>query len=370
MKIKFNDLGSQWGEIKEVTLPKITTCLETGNFILGKEVEIFEQNFAKWNGNKFAIGVANGTDALKISIESLGLKGKSIFYIPANTFIATALSPYISFTKNFEIKLIDCDESCQIDYNLLEVEVKNDFNKYDNQIIIAVHLFGSSCDIEKIQILSKNFNCILIEDCSQSHGALTDSKKKVGTFGKVSAFSCYPGKNLGAAGDAGIIVTDDLEIYEKCKYLRNVGSIKKYEHDYKGWNSRLDTIQSIILDEKLKFLDEWNKKRNEIANFYTENIKNNKIKILKKPSYCSYHVYHIFVILTDEQKKLQDYLDKNGIPNLVHYPTPIEKTKAFLPNKFDNKKTKNFSNKMVSIPIHPFITEKEINYIVYKINNF
>jgi dTDP-4-amino-4,6-dideoxygalactose transaminase len=370
MNIKFNDLKSQWDSIKDDTLPKLLNCLENGNYILGEPVTIFEENFAKWNGNKYSIGVANGTDALKISIESLSLVGSSVFYIPSNTYIATALSPYLSFNKNFIIKLIDCDIYGQIDTILLEDEIKKDINSFQNLVVIPVHLFGSTCDIESIIEISNKYNLIVIEDCSQSHGATSKSGKKVGTFGRISAFSCYPGKNLGAAGDAGVIVTDDYDLYIKCKYLRNIGSIEKYVHKYKGWNSRLDTIQSIILDEKLKLLDEWNNNRINVAEYYINNIKNNKITILDKPPYCSKHVYHIFTILVNDRDKLQSYLNTHNIPNLIHYPIPIEKSESFYPNDFNSNKTLDFSKKIMSLPIHPFMTLNEMSFIVDKLNNF
>jgi len=370
MNIKFNDLSSQWEQISKNTLPSIIDVLETGNFILGKQVSEFENNFKNWNGNKYAVGVANGTDALMISVSSLPLNGSTIFYIQANTYIATLLGVVLSLNKNFRYKLIDCDEFYQIDTNLLELEIKNDLDKYDNYVVIPVHLYGVSCNMKHIMELKNKYGLRIIEDCSQSHGTLTDENKKVGTYGDVSAFSLYPGKNLGAAGDAGIIVTDNEEIYKKCLKLRNLGSVEKYNHEIIGWNSRLDTIQSVILNEKLKLIDEWNKKRNYVANKFLIGINNSLISLPKTPSYCNYNTYHIFPILCSKRESLMNYLSDNNIPSIIHYPTPIELSGAFFNENFSNKNTILFSNMLLSLPIHPFMNDEEINHIIKTLNNF
>ena len=323
MNIKFNDLSSQWDKISEKTLPQILDVLKTGNFILGGPVSEFETNFKKWNGNKYAIGVGNGTDALMISVSSLSLTGRTIFYIPANTYIATLLGVILSLDKDYEYKLIDCDNFYQIDTSLLENEVQKDFGHYDNYVVIPVHLYGVSCNMNHIMELRNKYGLKIIEDCSQSHGTLTSENKKVGTYGDVSAFSLYPGKNLGASGDAGIIVTDDEVIYKKCLKLRNLGSVEKYNHEIVGWNSRLDTIQAVILNEKLKLIDKWNDKRNYVAKKFIKGIKNNNLKLPEIPKYCSYNTYHIFPVLSIHRNKLMEYLTENKIPTIIHYPIPL-----------------------------------------------
>ena len=370
MNIKFNDLSSQWGEISENTLPKILNILETGNYILGKQVSEFEENFKKWNGNKFAIGVANGTDALILSVTSLSLTGKTIFYIPSNTYIATLLGVVLSTNNYYEYKLIDCDEYYQIDTNILETEISNDYGKYDNYVVIPVHLYGVSCNMRHIMELKNKYNLKIIEDCSQAHGTLTEDNKKVGTYGDVSAFSLYPGKNLGAAGDAGIIVTNNEEIYKTCLKLRNLGSIEKYNHEIIGWNSRLDTLQSVILNEKLKLLNEWNSRRNYVAKKYLEGINNALIKLPVTPKYCNYNTYHVFPILCDDREKLMEYLNLKNIPVIVHYPIPIELSGAFFNEKLNNKKTISFSNSLLSLPIHPYMDDDQISYIIKTINDY
>lgn len=370
MHIKFNDLGAQWAIISATTLSKINKVLETGNFILGGEVKEFEDSFKLWNNNKYAIGVSNGTDGLTLAVSSLSLTGKSMFYVPANTYIATLLGVVLSTCKNAEYKLIDCDDYYQIDINLLEIELSEDRNNYDNLIVMPVHLYGASVDMAKLMKLKEKFSFRIIEDCSQSHGTITSDNLKVGNYGDVSVFSLYPGKNLGAAGDAGIIVTNNAEINEKCLMLRNLGSIEKYKHEIVGFNSRLDTIQAVILNEKLKHIDVWNEKRNEVALQYLKNIENEFVKLTKTPSYCNYNTYHIFPILTKYRNELIEYLSKNSIPVIIHYPIPIQKTGAFYSEKQQNKKTIDFSNKILSMPMHPFISNEQIEYICEKINNF
>lgn len=370
MNIKFNDLGLQWATISATTLPKITTVLENGNFILGTNVKEFEDSFKIWNNNKFAIGVSNGTDGLVLAVSSLCLQGKSMFYVPANTYIATLLGVILSTCKNAEYKLIDCDNYFQIDMDILESQLNNDKNKYDNLIVMPVHLYGASANMSRLMKMKKKFSFKIIEDCSQSHGTITSDNLKVGNYGDVSVFSLYPGKNLGAAGDAGIIVTDDAKIHEKCLMLRNLGSIEKYKHEIVGFNSRLDTIQAVILNEKLKYMDDWNKKRNEVASLYLKNIESDFIKLPETPSYCNFNTYHIFPILTEFRNELMDYLSENLIPVIIHYPIPIEKTGAFYSENCSNKKTIEFSNKILSIPMHPFLSNSQVDYICEKINKF
>jgi dTDP-4-amino-4,6-dideoxygalactose transaminase len=370
MDIKFNDLSSQWKKISKKTLPQIVDVLQTGNFILGKQVTDFEKKFKEWNGNKYAVGVNSGTDALIISVSSLNLKGKTKFYIPANTYIATLLGVVLSNNQNYEYELVDCDEHFQIDCEKLENLIIKDFLSFDNHVVIPVHLYGSCCNMEKLMNLKVDYNLYIIEDCSQSHGTKTSTNQKVGTFGDVSAFSLYPGKNLGASGDAGIIVTDNEEIYKRCVMIRNLGSVEKYKHDVIGRNSRLDTIQSVILSSKLEYIDEWNKKRNKVAKIYNEKIKNTFVTLPQTPNYCGYNTYHIFPILVENRDEFLNYMQLNNIPCLIHYTIPIERTLAFFDENTNNTMTLNFSKKLVSLPIHPFMKNKEINYICNIINNF
>lgn len=367
--MKFNDLSMQWAAIEDAALPKLLDVLRTGNFILGSPVSVFEKAFATWNGNSYGIGVANGTDALKICVRALGLKGKTKFYVPANTYIATLLGVVFSLEENYEYELVDCDSHFQIDCSILEASLVRDRSHYDNLVVMPVHLYGHCCDMTKLMSMKSQHRFMMIEDCSQAHGTLTSEGKKVGQYGEVSAFSLYPGKNLGAAGDAGIIVTNDAAIAQRCMYLRNLGSIVKYEHDVIGWNSRLDTIQAVILNEKLRHMDAWNSIRNRIAEQFSARIRNPHVLLPKKANYCKYHTYHIYAVLTKHREALMRHLSKFEVPTLIHYPIPIEKTKAFFRNVCNNN-TIDYSQQLVSLPMHPFLTDDEVNRIISSVNSF
>jgi len=371
IQIQFNDLSKQWDAIIEDVLPRLETLFKKSDFIGGKAIEEFERNFAEYCGTKHAIGVSNGTDAIKLSLAALELKSPCGVIIPANTFIATALAVTYLTDLNYELILIDCDEYYQIDTDILESFLKKNRKKWNDCVIIPVHLYGHPADMKRILEIVNKFNCYILEDSSQAHGALV-LNKKVGSIGDLSAFSLYPGKNLGAAGDAGIITTNNEELYNKVKSLRNYGSSVKYHYDYKGWNNRLDTIQAIVVNEKLKYLDIWNNLRIEVAKKFNDLLKpNNKIITPKTAPYINKQVYHIYAIRVKQRDMLQKYLQKNNIPTIIHYPIPIQKTMPFKNvNLFENKNTIQYAKELISLPIHPFLSNDEINFITSKINNF
>jgi dTDP-4-amino-4,6-dideoxygalactose transaminase len=371
MDIKFNDLSKQWEIIKEAVSPKLEALFKKSDFIGGQAVGEFEENFAKYCGTKYAIGVSNGTDAIKLSLAALDLESPCGVIIPANTFIATALAVTYLKDLKYELVLIDCDEFYQMDTTILDVFLKKNRKKWNSCVIIPVHLYGHPANMKRILELAIEYECLTLEDSSQAHGAMT-MNKKVGSMGDISAFSLYPGKNLGAAGDAGVITTNKEELYEKVKLLRNYGSSKKYHYDFKGWNNRLDTIQAIIVNEKLKYLDEWNNKRIDIANKFNDSfLQNENIIEPKSATYIDKQVYHIYAVRVKERDKFQHYLKENNVPTIIHYPIPIQKTKPFLYlDKFDDKSTIQYANELVSLPIYPFQTDEEIDYIIKIINIF
>ncbi len=371
MNVLFNDLGKQWEIIKDDVNPRLDELFKKSNFIGGAPITEFEEHFANYIGTKYSIGTSNGTDALKISLESLGCKSLCGVIIPGNTFIATILAvTYINDIK-FDIQLIDCNEYFQIDTQKLEECLKKNRNKWNSCVILPVHLFGHPADIERIIELAERYECTILEDSSQAHGAIV-LKKKVGSFGEISAFSLYPGKNLGAAGDAGIITTNNDELYAKCKSLRNYGSSVKYSYDFKGYNHRLDTIQAIIVDEKLKYLDQWNDMRNKVARKYDDQLKDNDNIILPKTaSYVDKNVYHIYAVRIKNRDALKKYLNNKGIQTGIHYPIAIQKTKPFQHlGHFENSNALLYADKMLSLPMHPFLTDAEIEYVTSAINNF
>ncbi len=371
MDVMFNNLSKQWDVIKKDVAPRLEALFKQSDFIGGKAIGEFEENFAQYCGVKYSVGVSNGTDALKLSLAAFKVESPCGVMIPANTFIATALPVTYISDVNYDLTLIDCDEYYQIDVELLELYLKENRNKWKSCIIIPVHLFGHPSNMKRILEIAEKFDCYVLEDSSQAHGAMA-LNKKVGGIGDISAFSLYPGKNLGAAGDAGVITTNNEELYKKVKSLRNYGSSLKYHYDFKGWNNRLDTIQAIIVDEKLKHLDKWNDMRIKVAKKYDKLLKeNSKVITPKTAPYINKQVYHIYAIRIKERDTLQTYLKENNIPTIIHYPIPIEKTNPFKHlEHFDNKRTKQYANELLSLPIHPFLTDEEIEYITAKINAF
>lgn len=366
MQIKFNDLNSQYLEIKKDLNKSFDRLFLDSSYINGPFVDQFEQAFAKYIGVKYAVGVSNGTDAIMLAVKSLGLD-EAIIYIPANTFIATILGAEQAIPKS-KIDLIDCNENYVIDVEQLEDRLKQTRKMYKNAIIMPVHLYGKSCDMDKIMSLSNKYKCFIVEDASQSHGSKYNNKR-TGSFGNVSAFSLYPGKNLGAAGDAGIITTNSEQIMQTIKKLRNLGSSLKYVHEIKGFNHRLDSIQAAVLIKKLKNLDKWNKKRIQVANYYLKNINNTKI-LLPQKSKQEEHVYHIFCIRVNDRQSLIDHLKAHNIEYGIHYPIPIESMDIYKNLNAYNKNTRKFSEQILSLPIHPFMPKKQIKYICKVLNKF
>jgi dTDP-4-amino-4,6-dideoxygalactose transaminase len=367
MKVLFNNLKAQYEEVKIDFTKLINELFNNSSYINGPLVSEFEKQFARYIGVKYAIGISNGTDGIMLALKALDLKGSTIIFIPANTFIATILGAEQAI-PNAKIKLIDCDENYLINTEFLKEKLQESRFNYDNCVIMPVHLYGKSCNMDQINKLAKKYKAYIIEDASQSHGARY-KKQMTGSFGKAGVFSLYPGKNLGAIGDAGIITTNCKKIYNRIKNLRNLGSEKKYIHTIKGFNHRLDSIQAAILIEKLKKLDEWNSKRISIAHSYIEKINNPNILLPSKSIDCD-HVYHIFCIRVKKRSKFTKYLEKNSIEYGIHYPVPIEKMKIYSNLLEYNNNTRIFSQEIISLPMHPFISDAEIDYICNILNKF
>ena len=263
-EIKFNDLPAQWQDIRENVLPLIERLGLKGDYIGGKAISKFEEEFAEYTKSKYAIGVSNGTDGLKMAFQLFDLNEEDCVILPANTFIADYLAIKNCPIKQPHVVLIDNDINFTINNNDLSDFLDENRKKYRKVVVVPVHLYGYSCDIDTLEKLKNKHNLLILEDCSQSHGTLYKNKH-VGYLGDVSVYSLYPGKNLGAMGDAGIITTNNEEFYKRCKSLRNYGSSIKYYYDELGNNHRMDTIQAIILSEKLKHLSKWTENKNEVA---------------------------------------------------------------------------------------------------------
>lgn len=360
--VKFLDLSKQYLEIKKEIDFEISNVMQESSFIGGKRVKKFEDNFSSFLDIPNCISVANGTDALEIALESLKLPKESEVIVPVNSWISSAES--VTRTGH---KVIFCDVNTD-DY-LINVEKLKNKISIRTSAIMPVHLFGQMCDMDPIVGLCKERNIKIIEDCAQSHGA-TYKGRKAGTIGDIACFSFYPGKNLGAYGDAGAIVCNDDKIANQCRMIANHGSLKKHDHQIVGRNSRLDALQASILSVKLKFLDEWTNKRNLLAATYKSLLKDNKDIVLPKINDWSYHAYHLYVIRHEKRDELKEYLMKQGIETGIHYPKIISKTPAY--KNFFNEKfsISEFSNKILSLPIGDHLSVEEVEFVCKVINKY
>lgn len=358
--IKFLDLEKVNNRFRVEIENRIKDILDSGWYLQGKYNEIFAQNFASFCGTKYALGVANGLDALNLILKAYGFKAGDEIIVPANTYIATILA----ITQNgCTPVLVEPDiNTYNINPNLIEEKITS-----KTKAIMVVHLYGQAVQMEKIWEIAKKYNLKVFEDSAQAHGAIYQDKK-VGNLSDVSAFSFYPGKNLGCFGDGGGITTNNEEIYNKIKAIANYGSDRKYHHIYQGVNSRLDEIQAAILDVKLKYLDKDNARRREISKYYRENIKNPKI-ILPKVYNEESHVWHVFTIRTKNRDEFQQYLTDNGVQTIIHYPTPPHKQGAYSEwNNLSFPITEEIHNTILSLPISPVMTDDEVQKVVEIVN--
>ncbi len=362
--IKFLDLHKINEQYREEIDEAIKRVLDSGWYLLGKENELFCKNFADYCGTKYAIGVANGLDALALIIRAFDFPSDAEIIVPANTYIASVLA--VS-QNNLTPVLVEPDiNTYNINPDLIEAAITP-----KTKAIMVVHLYGQACDMTKILEIAKKYDLKVIEDCAQAHGAFyPNTNKRVGSLGDASGFSFYPGKNLGALGDGGAVITDDKDLAEKISALRNYGSHIKYENIYQGYNSRLDEIQAGILNIKLKYLDKDNQKRREVAKYYRKNIKNPAI-ILPGTLDESSHVWHIFPVRCSRRDDLQKYLTNNNIQTMVHYPIPPHKQAAYIAwNNLFLAVTEQIHNEILSIPISPVMIEDEIRKTVEVLNEF
>lgn len=370
--MQFNDLGKQWQIIREEVLAKIDKVGYEGSYINGKSVSNFEKEFADHFDSKYAVGVSNGTDGLKLALQIFDLNENDLVIIPANTFVADYLAIKNIPSNKPTTVLIDHDEYFTIDTKQLESFLKENRNKYKKVVLIPVHLYGHPCDMDKIYELSKKYDFNILEDCSQSHETKYKGRH-LGSYGDMAVYSLYPGKNLGAAGDAGIITTNNEDIYERLKMIRSYGSKVKYYYDEIGHNHRLDSMQAIILSEKLKYLSSWTSDKNKIVDRFLSEIKNDKIVLPKKSSECTLHSYHIFCLKVEDRKSFEKHMSISEIPTIIHYPIPIHKTSIFDYKKdivYSSENTDKFADKIVSIPIHPFLSNDDIDKIINSLNNY
>jgi dTDP-4-amino-4,6-dideoxygalactose transaminase len=362
--VKFLDLYQINERHRDEIESAIGRVLDSGWYILGGEAEKFENEFADFCGTKYAIGVANGLDALIISLKALGIGQGDEVIVPSNTYIATALA--VTATGAIPI-FVEPDVDT---FNLDPVQVEAAITR-KTKAIIPVHLYGRACEMDAIMKIAKKHHLKVVEDCAQAHGAWYKGNR-VGSFGDCGSFSFYPGKNLGALGDGGMITTDDEEIALKIRAIRNYGSLIKYDHQYKGMNSRLDEIQAAILSAKLPFLDSDNKKRRNIASFYRKEIKNAAIALPKIDARVfRSHVWHLFVVRCESRDNLKKYLFEHGIETVIHYPVPPYRQQAY--KEFHDLAfpvSDRLHREVLSIPISPVMTEESLEEVVSVINAY
>lgn len=340
----------------------IQEILDSGRYLLGTHTQHFEEHFATYCGTKYAIGCGNGLDALRLIIMGYGFGIGDEIIVPANTYIASILA--ISENGCTPVLVEPNIDTYNIDVDSIESKITK-----NTKAILIVHLYGQAVDMQKIWNLAKHYNLKVIEDSAQAHGAIYNGKK-VGNLSDASGFSFYPGKNLGALGDAGCITTNDEKLALKVRALLNYGSYIKYENLYIGINSRLDEIHAGILDIKLPHLDSDNMRRRKIAALYREHIHNDMI-ILPQTQKEEQHVWHLFVIRTNNREKLQQYLKEHDIETLIHYPIPPHKQQAYKAwNHLSFPITEQIHKEVLSLPISPVMSDSQVQKVIDAINKY
>lgn len=360
--ILMNDFKREYVELKAEIDLAAQKCLSSGWYILGTAVKEFESLFASYIGSSYCVGVGNGMEAIQIALIALDIgEGDEVLTV-SNSAVATALA-----ISNVGAKpvFVDIDEYYHMDIHDLQKKITQ-----KSKAIVPVHLFGQVADMDGIREIAKNYNLKVVEDACQAHGAsLHDTK--AGAFGEIGCFSFYPTKNLGAYGDGGAITTNSQELYERCLMLRNYGQRNRYEHVIKGLNSRLDELQAAILQVKLTHLEGYVHRRIEIAHAYFEQLSDVPQITLPKIRKSSKHSFHLFVIQADSREELREYLKKNGIETQVHYPIPIHKQECYEEqNALVLPFTEQAANKVLSIPINPFLLTNEVETVSNEIKNY
>jgi dTDP-4-amino-4,6-dideoxygalactose transaminase len=364
MNIPFVDLKIQYENIKDEIYPAIEKTMRETQFILGQEVELFEKEFAVFCGSKHCIGVSSGTDALHLSLRAFGIGPGDEVITAANTFIATAFA--ISHTGATPV-FVDVN---RIDFNM-DVDLIKAALTERTKAIIPVHLYGQPTDMERIMNIANQHQIYVVEDACQAHGASYNGQR-VGSIGDAACFSFYPGKNLGAYGDGGAVVTNDDNIANRIRELREYGQKEKYVHLTLGYNSRLDAIQAAILRVKLRWLDRWNEKRRNAANLYRDLLADSDL-VVPEERPGSYHVYHLFVVQHQSRDDLMAYLKEKNIFCGIHYPLPVHHQQPYLSARsvpHGVPVTSELSKIILSLPMFPEISKTQIKAVVNAIKTF
>jgi dTDP-4-amino-4,6-dideoxygalactose transaminase len=363
-KIPCLDLKGQHQQIKKEVFELFEKVYENTAFSGGPFVEDFEKAFSTYTGAKFTVGVNNGTSALHLAMLALGIGSGDEVIIPANTFIATAWGvSYVGATPVF----VDCDaNNWEIDPTKIEKAITP-----KTKAIIGVHLYGMPFDIDAVAAIAKKHNLFLVEDAAQAQGARYKGKT-VGIFGEMACFSFYPGKNLGACGEAGGITTNNESYYKHLQSLRNHGCTVRYYHDEIGYNMRMGGLEGASLSVKVKYLESWNNRRREIAKMYHSGIKNPKIKMQTQPQWAD-SIYHLFVITCDDKQKLVDHLTANNINPGFHYPVPCHLQKAYTRlgyKKGDFPNSEYLAEHCISLPMFAELSNEDVEKVISTLNSF
>lgn len=363
IKIPCSELKIQYENIKAEIKAAFDEVFESSWFILGKQVESFEQEFAAYCGASYGIGVGSGTEALHLGLLACGVQPGDEVITVANTAVPTISA--ISFAQAKPV-FVDIDPlSYTMDPSAIEAKITS-----RTRVILPVHLYGQAADMDPIMEIAHRYGLKVVEDACQAHGA-TYRGHRVGAIGDLGCFSFYPSKNLGAYGDGGMVVTNDPELADRLKLLRNYGQRKRYYHDIKGFNSRLDELQAAFLRKKLQYLDQWNARRRDLANQYEKLLDDSVVKPVEA-SYA-YHIYHLYVIRCQRREQLQQYLLDHGIQTLIHYPVPVHLQQAYQDLKVSSGSlpiTEQYAAEILSLPMFPELTEEQVSIVSDTINRF
>jgi dTDP-4-amino-4,6-dideoxygalactose transaminase len=381
MSVPVLDLKRQYAGIKEEVMKAVAEIFENQHFILGKNGSELEDECAKFLGVKATVGVASGTDAILISLKAMDLQPGEGVITSSFTFFATAGAIHNAkgrpFFTDIEPVTFNMEPSKLREFlrNECEKAARGAVHKKSNTLIrgiLPVHLYGASCEMDAILEIAKEYGLFVLEDSCQAFGSKYKGKR-VGTFGELSAFSFFPTKNLGGAGDGGLISTGSAELAQRLKKLRVHGSEKRYYHDEIGYNSRLDEVQAAVLRIKLPYLDEWNRKRREVASLYYQGFSNiDEVVAPTAPAHIE-HIYHQYVIRAKNRDGLKDYLDKKGVGSMIYYPVPLHQQVCFDflgYKKGDLPETEKAADEVLALPIFAELRSEEIGEVVREIGNF
>lgn len=364
-EVPFLDLGQGYLEVKDEIDEAYGRVMRSARYILGPECAAFEEEFARYCGAKYCVGVASGLEALRLILAAYGLGSGDEVLVPAHTFIATWLA--VSAVGAVPVGVEPNEESWTIDAETIEAAITP-----RTRALIAVHLYGRAAEMEMITEIGRERGLRVIEDAAQAHGA-SYRGQSTGSLGDAAAFSFYPAKNLGALGDGGAVVTNDADLAESVRVLRNYGSRSKYEHEIRGANSRLDELQAAFLRVKLRKLDEWNNRRRVLANRYLETLAGVKGIVLPERPENAEHVWHLFVVRSERRTRLQEHLTRAGIGTLIHYPAPPHLQAAYADRGYrrgDFPIAERLASEVLSLPMGPHLSRQQLDHVCQSIYEF